>query len=245
MQFDMKQALFYFMDGFTAPAAAVNLMAGYVAGTTTIAVDGISGVIPNGVSFTMPEGRTLYTVVSSTATLGNTTGITFSPGLVDAAVDDDVITWGGRLLKMKIGDGTMSVDEKRIVEYKKDRGLLDTVRLGDQEPIDVKLELRWEFLMADSTDPATSSIPSPEDVLKQRGVASGWQTTSPDPCEPYCVDIYVIYTPLCPNVKCEGYLLHMFRYEALNHDFKQGMINMTGKCNVQQMTVSRFTNLPL
>lgn len=239
MQFDMKQALFYFVDGFAA-LGAVNLMAGYNIGASTMTVDGITGVIPTGVTFQMPEGRTIYTIVSHTETLGATTSITFTPALVDAAIDDDVITFGGRMLKMKIGDGTMSVDEKRVVEYKKDRGLLDTVRLGDQEPIDVKLELRWEFLFADAGDPATSSVPSPEDVLKQRGLASTWLTSAKDPCEPYAVNIFVVYTPLCPGVKCEGYFLQDFRYEALNHDFKQGMINTTGKCNVQQMLVSRF-----
>ena len=243
MQFDMKQALFYFVDGFTA-TGAVNNGGGYAANATTMLINGVTGLIPVGVTFIMPEGDTVYKVTSHSETLGNTTSITFTPGLADAASDSDVITFGGRQMKMKIGDGTMSYDEKRTVEYKKDLGLLDTVRLGDQDPMEVKFDLRWEFLLADSTDPATSSYPSPEDVLKQRGGASAWLSTSPDPCEPYCVDIYVVYDPLCPSVKGETYLLHMFRYETLNHEFKQGMIAATGKCNVQTAVINRFVQTP-
>lgn len=238
MQFDMKQADFYFIDGFSG-SGAVNLMAGYAIGLATIAVDLITGLIPVGVTFTVPGDATVYTVTAATATLGNTTGLTFTPALVVALVDDEVITFGGRRLKMKIGDGTLSYDEKRTVEYKKDRGKLDTVRLGDQEPLEVKMDLRWEFLVSDSTDPTTSSIPSPEEVLKQIGAASAWKSSSADPCEPYAVNIYVVYTPLCTGVKKETILLKDYRYEGLNHDFKQGMIASTGKCNVQEATIVR------
>ena len=322
MQFDMKQADFYFVDGY-ANTGAVNLPAGYAPGVTTMAVDGIVGIIPNGVTFTLPGfsetaavnlmagyvtttttmlidsiasdvpigstfimtgDTTIYTVTAVTNTLGATTSITFTPGLVIAATDDEVITFsqgvtgtvysvtghsetlgattsisftpalkesvdnnevvsfGGRMLKMKVGDGTMSYDEKRTVEYKKDRGILDTVRLGDQDPMEVKFDLRWEFLRSDATDPVTSSIPSPEEILKGVGAAAAWLSTSPDPCEPYCVNIYVVYSPLCPGVKKETYLLQMFRYETLNHEFKQGMIASSGKCNVQTAVVTRLTN---
>ena len=85
MQFDMKQALFYFVDGFTA-TGAVNNVSGYAANATTMLVDTITGIIPVGVTFIMPEGDTVYKVTSHSETLGNTTSITFTPGLVDPAV---------------------------------------------------------------------------------------------------------------------------------------------------------------
>lgn len=240
MQFDMKQADFYLVDGHTN-TGAVNLMAGYMAGAVTMLVDLIVGIIPTGCTFTMASDSTgtVYSVTAHSETLGATTSITFTPGLAESVADDDVIVFGGRQLKMKIGDGTLSYDEKRTVEYKKDRGKLDTVRLGDEEPLEVKMDLRWEFLRSDATDPATSSIPSPEEILKQTGAASAWQTSAADPCEPYAVNIFVVYTPLCDNVKKETILLRDYRYESLSHDFKQGMISTSGKCNVTDATVAR------
>lgn len=238
MQFDLKQADIYFVDGYTK-TGKVNLMAGYAAALTTIAVDGITGQIPVGVSFSIDSDSTGtgYTVTATSETLGNTTSLTFTPGLAESIANDDNLTFGGRRLKAKVGDGTMSYDEKRPIEYKKDRGKLDTVRLGDEEPIEVKLDLRWEFLKSDSADP--TSIPSIEEVLKQTGAASDWTTSASDPCEPYAVNIYVIFAPPCESVKLETILLRDFRYEQLSHDFKQGMIATSGKCNVTQAEATR------
>lgn len=220
---------------------AVNTLGNYAPGVSTMTVDTIVGIIPLGSTFTLASDvdGTVYSVTSVTNTLSNTTSITFTPTLVETATDEEVITFGGRRLKMKVGDGTMTYDEKRIVEYKKDRGILDTVRLGDQEPIDVKLDVRWEFLRSDASDPVTSSIPSPEEILKRTGAAASWTSSSADPCEPFAINLYVVYTPLCPNVKKETILLKDFRYEALNHDFKQGMLSCSGKCNVQDAIVTR------
>ncbi len=241
MQFDLKQADVYFVDGYTN-TGAVNHMAGYSPAVSTMAVDLITGAIPLGATFTLASDTlgTVYSVTAKTDTLGATVSITFSPALVEAVTDDEVITFGGRRLKLKIGDGTVSYDETRVVEYKKDRGLLDTVRLGDQEPLDVKMDLRWEFLRSDASDPVTSSIPSPEEVIKQTGAASTWTTSAADPCEPFAINIYILYTPLCSGVKKEATLLKDFRYEKLGHDLKQGMLSTSGKCNVQQATVTRI-----
>lgn len=240
MQFDLKQADIYLVDGYTN-TGAVNNVSNYAINASTMLVDTIVGAIPLGATFTLASDTlgTVYSVTAKTDTLGNTTSITFTPSLVEAATDNEVITFGGRRLKMKVGDGTMTYDEKRIVEYKKDRGILDTVRLGDQEPIDVKLDVRWEFLRSDASDPVTSSIPSPEEILKRTGAAAAWTSSSADPCEPFAINLYVIYTPLCPGVKKETILLQDFRYEALNHDFKQGMLSCSGKCNIQNAIVTR------
>ncbi len=240
MQFDLKQADIYLVDGF-ADAGAVNNVSNYTVGTTTMLVDGISDSIPDGVTFTIASDTlgTVYTVTSATDTLGATTSITFSPGLVEAVLDDAVITFGGRRLRMKIGDGTMTYDEKRAIEYKKDRGRLDTCRLGDEDPIEVKLDVRWEFLRSDASDPDTFMIPSPEEILKKVGAASAWVSSSADPCEPYSINIFVVYTPTCDDVKKETILLRDFRYEALNHDFKQGMLSCSGKCNSTDAVVTR------
>lgn len=76
---------------------AVNKAAGYAAGTTTIAVDGFNDdatPIRVGDTFKFGAGATgWYTVTDTTLTAGDTTGITFTPALDEAVVDDAVITF--------------------------------------------------------------------------------------------------------------------------------------------------------
>ncbi len=226
---------------YTEPGA-VNKRGTYTVGSTVLIVDGIVGEIPLGTTVTLGEDtlNTTYSITATVETLGNTTSITITPALVEIALDNEALTFGGRRLRMKIGDGTMSYDEKRAIEYKKDRGRLDTNRLGDEDPLEVKLDVRWEFLRSDAGDPDTFMVPTPEEVLKKVGAASDWVTTSEDPCEPYCINILVVYTPPCADVKREEILLEFFRYEALNHDFKQGMLSCSGKCNVTDAVVTRL-----
>jgi hypothetical protein len=92
----------------------------------------------------------------------------------------------------------------------------------------------WEFLMADVGDP-----PTVEDALKKRGNASTWETSGADACEPYAVDIQVVYTPVCAGVDPETILLQEFRYEELEHDLRGGTVSVSGKCNVKEASVSR------
>jgi hypothetical protein len=138
-------------------------------------------------------------------------------------------------LSIHVGEGTLSFTEKRPIQYVKDRGLLYGVREGDQEPMDVKLDIIWEFLRAT----AGSGVPTPEDVLKQRGEAAGWVSSDPDPCNPYCVDIYVYYDPVCPSEENENIGLVEFRYEQIEANAKSGMLMVSGKCNVTQPLDSR------
>ncbi len=118
--------------------------------------------------------------------------------------------------------------------YTKDRGKLSDVKLGDEEPMEVKLDFTWVFLKADS-----GATPTIEDVLKQRGEASSWVSSSSDLCEPYAVDLEIVYTPPCSGVDPEVYLLPDFRYEDLSHDFKQGQVSVSGKCNSKEATITR------
>ena len=70
---------------------AVDLAAGYAAGTTTIAVDGFSAAIAAGSWFYVAGDLTPQTVIS---TVGGATptSITFSPGLKNAVADNAVVT---------------------------------------------------------------------------------------------------------------------------------------------------------
>lgn len=235
MWFDLKNATITINDGFSG-TAAVNLMAGYMAGATSMTIDSYTGAIPTGIQFYVgADDANVYTITAHTETGGNTTDITFTPGLAANAADNAVLTLLPRSLAIKIGEGNLTFNEKNNMEYKRDRGLLSTVRKGDEEPLEVSFEFWWEFLKA-----STGATPTIADVLKQRGEAASWLTTSSDTCEPYCVDIVILYTPPCTGDEKEKIELKMFRWETLNHDLKQGMLSCTGKCNVKEATITRI-----
>lgn len=132
-------------------------------------------------------------------------------------------------LTVKIGDGNITWNEKRNIEYKKDRGLLDTAREGDQEPLDVKMEFAWIFIKGDSGDSNPVSI---NDAIKGVGSASAWKTTASDICAPYAVRITILYTPCTGGGKTETYILTDYRWESFDFDPKSGMVSTSGKCNI-------------
>lgn len=217
----------------------VNLMAGYMAGATSIAVDGGTTLLVVGNRFIIPSetGTPIHTIVTHTETLGITTAITsFTPALVATVADDAPITILPHILDIKVGEGNLSYDEKRKVKYILDRGRIDSVRLDDDEPMDVKFEFIWEYISAaQNTDP-----PTPDEALKNIGNASDWVTSSADPCEPYSLDVELLNAPPCTGSKVEeDIILPDFRWEGLNHDAKANQVSVTGKCNALYAIVSR------
>lgn len=235
-QFDLKNATFKIKDGYSGPGGspAVNLMAGYMAGAVTMTVDGFVGAVANGDTFTVVGSDATHTITAHTETATNTTSITFSPGLTGAVVDDAIITVLPHELEILIGEGNCSYNEKINRVYVKNRGRLSKVRNGDEEPVEVKFDFIWEHIKASVGKP-----PTVEDVLKKRGVASTWVSTSADPCEPYAVDIVIEYTPPCEAETMETITLLDFRHEELDHNAKEGTISCSGKCNVTEPTVVR------
>jgi len=164
-----------------------------------------------------------------------TTQITVTPSLVVATTVSGSVTFGGRKLEIKVGEGNLNYDETKTREYLLNRGLLDTVRNADETPMDISFDFVWEFITAVTG----SAIPTLEDVLKQRGEAADWVTTSSDACEPYCVDIEINYDPGCGGNNTELILLEQFRYETLPHNLGDAQVSCTGKCNVTEATVTR------
>ena len=140
-------------------------------------------------------------------------------------------------LQLKIGDGTLSYDEKRNIIYDKDRGILDSVRSGDQEPMDVRLSIKWEWLRSLTG----AAAPTPEEALKRTGVAAtlGWTSSDSDTCAPYAVDIQIKFDPDCGDLGYETITLPDFRWETFSHDPKSGMLEVSGKCNAVSATVVR------
>lgn len=89
-------------------AGAVNLVAGYARGATTIAVDGLAGaeVIAEDQEFIVAGLRGVYRTTAATTLAAGAGSITFFPPLDNALADDDVVTFLG---------SSLSRDQERIV----------------------------------------------------------------------------------------------------------------------------------
>lgn len=137
-------------------------------------------------------------------------------------------------LTIKFGQGNLTYSEKRTMEYLLDRGVVDEVREGDDVPVDVKFEGKWEYVTASS-----GGTPTIEDALKNVGEASDWESSDTDTCRPYALDIQVLYTPGCTGVQNETITLADFRWESIDHDLKAGTISVSGKCNITKASSAR------
>jgi hypothetical protein len=162
--------------------------------------------------------------------------LTFTPALDvgDLPANDDVITFLPQQLEIKIGDGNLTYTEANEYEYDLDRGVLDTVRAGDQVPMDVSLDFVYEYITTGTTEET-----SPMDAIKQIGGASEWRSSSADPCEPYAVDVEVVHTPLCTTQEIETTVFPDFRSESREPDLGEASISVSGRCNATQPTITR------
>jgi hypothetical protein len=230
---DLKQAQLFIVDGYSN-AGAVNHTSGYTTTTTTMAVDSITGVISDGTTFTVAGDETVYEVIDHAETSGNTTSITFTPGLVVATTDDEVITFQPHQIEVRIGEGNFTYTDKVDRQYKKNRGRLDTVRNGDEQQMDVAFDFVWDHIIGATDDPITV-----EEALKGINNASNWVSSSADPCEPYAVDLVILYTPVCTGVDAERIVFEDFRYESLDHNLKDGSVSSKGSCNRTLPVVTR------
>ncbi len=79
--------------GSTTSAGAVNNASGYAKGTTTLVIDGTTGIKANNTWLKIAGDDSPQRIVSHTETLGNTTGIVIAPGLRAAVADNAVITF--------------------------------------------------------------------------------------------------------------------------------------------------------
>lgn len=230
---ELKNCNLFMRDGFSG-AAAVDNVAGYAAAAVTMAVDGFTGIIPLTTTFTVPGSNRIHRVSATTETLGDTTSITFSPGLAGAVVDNAVITLRGRSVFIKVGDGSINYDSNRAYLYDLDRGLIDTVREGDQVPMDITLDLIYEYIRS-----VTAATPTVVEAIYREGNASVWENADADPCTPYAVDIVVEFVATCGGVAPEVTILPAVRFEKVAVNTKDAKITGTGKSNSVRPTITR------
>jgi len=248
----LKNAYIYFEDG-SANASVISNIANFVCDTADTSghftdASGASQTL-NGLGNDAP-----YVQVGSIFTVGGTEYV-ISAINNDGAGTDDVEFTGtlstgtspvtsiiaaaeNRVLLVKTGSGNLTYSEKVTREYELERGKIDSVRDGDDEPLEVNLGFTWEWLKSSSTE----ATPTVRDVLKRTGVAWNWMSSSNDPCEPYAVDIRVDLKAECQGAGILGERLIFpdFRYESFDPDLEAGQIDCSGRCNSTEPIIDRI-----
>ena len=134
-------------------------------------------------------------------------------------------------ITVKIGEGNLTFSEKRNMEYVLDRGVLDTVKEGDQVPVEVKFDFMWEYISGSTVGTSLRDIVAG---------SSGYTSTDTDACRPYACDIVVTYQPTPATCgDAEVITFPDFRMESLDYDLKAATVSCSGKCNVTRISTSR------
>lgn len=137
-------------------------------------------------------------------------------------VDDG---WDGirHMIRVHIGEGNVTFTEKRTINYTKDFGRLFDVSEGDEDPVEVKFDLHWDYL---------SGQIAVLDALKQQGsgyAGTGWVSTDSDECRPPAVNIELLNMVTC--MEAELIIFVQFRFDQLDYDLRNHTISITGRCN--------------
>lgn len=141
-------------------------------------------------------------------------------------------------ITVTIGTGNLTYTETKNIEYNLDRGQLSggTIREGDEVPVEVSFDFVWEYITSRSATGQTATV---DDALKQTGLAVAWVSSDSDVCQPYAVDLVVVYDPNCASGDTETITFPDFRFESLQHDLRAGTVSCSGKCNATAPTVVR------
>jgi len=240
---ELRDATITIKDGLSG-TGAINDATPPVATDTSMTIDTVvlnstvTDQVPVGARFTVAgetDATQVHTVTARTPTTGTTTDITFTPALgAGTYLDDGVITFQSQQVEVKLGDGNLTWSVNKEYEYLLDRGNLDTVREGDQQPMDVTLDSVYENITT-----GTSETISPYDAMNGVGGASEWVSASSDACEPYAVDLEVSHVQTCGTAQDETTLIEDFRYDTLEVDLSAATLSFTGRSNTVAPTTTR------
>jgi len=242
---ELRDATIYIQDGLSGNAV--------IAETTPTSTDtdvdintvnlntADTDLVPVGARFTVntANNTTTYTVTARTpATTGPTTNIEFTPAWgAQTPAQADVLSFISQRIEVKIGEGNITWTEAKEYEYLLDRGDLDTVKEGDEQPLEVSLEFVYEHITTGTGEDIT-----PVDALKQQADASEWVSSSGDLCEPYAVDIIILHCVPCGSDEDEMITFSDFRYESLEFDLSEATIAVSGRCNESEAIAARSTH---
>ena len=244
---EMRDVTIYVQDGL---AGTGNLSANGTANDAVLSVNTVvlntdtTNLIPVGARLTI-NGETAGTIHTVTARFpvatGPTTNVTITPilgaGSYNSGNVEGAITFTNQRIEVKIGEGNLTWTEAKEYVYLRERGDLDTVKEGDEQPVNMSLEFIYDYVKTESGQSIT-----PVDALKRQGAASEWVSSSSDLCEPYCIDILAKHCVPCGTDEDEDVLFTDFRYESLDFDMSAATISVSGQCNVSEPAVTRSTD---
>ncbi len=195
-------------------------------------------LVPVGARFTIATetGTPIHTVTARDNNPADalTLRVNSTPALVSAVADTDAITWLSQRITIKIGEGDLSWTEAREIIYDRDRDLLDTTRLGEEQPVEVDLAFVFDFVTTESGQAIT-----PVDALKRTGEATEWVSSAADLCEPYSIDFFVVHCVPCGTEQDQDFTFQDFRYESLEYSIQDATISVSGSCNVSSILTTR------
>jgi hypothetical protein len=241
---EMRDVTIYIQDGL---AGTGNLSANGTLNDVTLNVNTV--VLNTTVNDAVPIGARLYisgetantvhTVTARSPDSVNTTNtVNITPilgaGTYNSGNAEGAITFINQRIEIKVGEGNLTWTEAKEFEYLRERGDLDTVKEGDEQPTEMSMEFVYEYIKTQSGQTIT-----PVDALKQQGEASEWVSSSSDLCEPYAVDVLAKHCVPCGTDEDEDVLFTDFRYESLDFDTGDATISVGGRCNVSEATVTR------
>lgn len=241
---EMRDVTIYIQDGLSGTG---NLSANASQNDTTINVGTLvlnttdTDLVPVGARLTI-NGETANTVHTVTArdpaSTSPTTCLTITPavgaGSYNSGNAEGALTFISQRIEVQVGEGNLTWTEAKEYEYLRERGDLDTVKEGDEQPVELSLEFVYEYVKTESGQTIT-----PVDALKNAGEADEWVTTSSDQCEPYAIDILAKHCVPCGTDQDEDVLFEDFRYESLDFDLQEATIAVSGRCNQSEPTVTR------
>ena len=240
---EMRDVTIYVQDGLAGTGVMTNNAsvneATFNIGTVVLNST-VTDQVPIGARFTVAgeTAATVHTVSARGPTTGTTTNITFTPvlgaGTYNSANSNNAVTFTSQRLEVNVGEGNLTWSEVKEYEYLRNRGDLDTVKEGDEQPVELSLEFVYDYVKTQSGQTIT-----PVDALKRQGEASEWVSSSSDLCEPYAVDLLVKHCVPCGTDHDEDVLFVDFRHEGLDFDLQAATISVSGKCNVSEPTVTR------
>lgn len=219
--FDLKKCDLFITDGYANTLVTGTVTGAVTAGATSITINTTTAPTAGGLLIC---GKTRAVIVSHTGTSGAYV-VTLATGVVEALLGGEAVSTTGvyNAIELKVGDGTLTWDAKHAREYLKNRGKIDEVRDGDEEPMDVSSDFWLEYITG------TTGSPTLTDVFEHTGDAADWVSADSDSCAPHAVNIELHYKPTCGQ--WEFITLPFFRHESLKYDAKAGKVSLTGKCN--------------
>jgi hypothetical protein len=241
---DLRNCTIYLKDGLAGMAAVNQAETPPVATDTTLTIDTTvlnttdPDRVPIGARFTIAgetDADAVHIVTARTPSdTSPTTEITFTPALgAGTYADGGVLTFQSQEIEIKIGEGDLKYTEADEYKYDKDRGLLDTVRKGDDVPMEVSMNFTF-----DQVKSGTGEVITPIEAVKGIGPASEWVSSSSDPCEPYAVDVVVVDARPCGSAQSRTYTFPDFRSEKRDYDIKNANIAVSGKCNATEPIIT-------